>query len=363
MKGFSKKVAPSLLCLALLCGKPSSVLGQGPQYITPPLPETIKPSYKSKILEDEISTTPEEHVVRCSVRIGPASKNYRMFLNSCEVYFYSGVEPHTGGHKHDNEHDNPEKPGETLSKYLPLPRPNVDEVQYPSSHPDPKLRLIGTYNAPPGLAFKIEASIVGQTEGFVLCNGFPEEGLTNCSSHEWDVKYSNPNLSNFRGKLEENDGKDNDTMVAIGYQVPPGDPPHPHPHNHYGTSTFNKVLEKIAQQYYDEFSCYEEAEDGTHLGYQPIGVNDMSLPYGGVFDVNQNWKTPHSSPGHHKGLAADIRVKDPKKFPATKKNSVIYKKVVIDRFIQICKDNGMTYVDRYEKYIGTANEHIHIEIR
>lgn len=350
MKGFSEKLSFPLLCLALLCGEPSSIWGQISEF-SPRLPTTIKPSYKSKKLPDEIFET-EKGNAQCWLKI----RGGEIFKHNCEMYFYSGVEQRTGGHNHDN----PEKPGETLSEYVFLPLPN-DNVQYPLSHPDPKLRAIATYSGWPGFPFKIKASIVGQTEGFTACNGFPEDDLANCSAHEWDVKW--PKLENFRGKLKENDGKPNDTMVAIGYQVPPGDPPHPHPNNHYATSEFNKALEKIAQQYYDEFSCYEDAEDGTHLGYQPIGVNDMSLPYGGVFDVYQNWKTPHSSPGHHKGLAADIRVKDPKKFPDIKNNSVIYKQDVIDRFIEICDDNEMTYIDRYEKYIGTANEHIHIEIR
>lgn len=338
----------SLFFLALLCGRPSSILGQAESSdISPPLPTTIRPSYKSTILEDDISTT-GEHFAKCWLRV---SRLRRSFMNTCAVYFYSGVEPHTGGHKHAN----PEKPGETMSKWVPRPRDDIDTVEYPSSsNQDPKFRMKATYNGWPGFAFKVEASIVGQEEALTACNGFPGPLLRNCSAHTLHVKH--PNLSNFRATLDKDNGQDHDTMVATGSKAP-------HKKNHYGTSTFNRVLKRIAQQYYDEFSCYEKAADGSHLGYQPIGVNDMSLPYGGVFDINQNWKTPHSSPGHHKGLAADIRLRDPKKFPGTKNNSVIYSKQVIDRFLEICADHRMNFVRRWPEYIGTENEHIHVEQR
>lgn len=352
MKLLFLRLILSLLFLALLCGRPSSILGQGPQEasdISRPLPTTIPPSYKSTILEDEISTT-GEYFARCWLRV---SRFRRSFMNTCLVYFYSGVEPHTGGHKHDNS----EKPGETMSKWVPLPRDNIDIVEYPSSfNQDPKLRMKATYSGWPGFAFKVEASIVGQEEGLTACNGFPGPLRRNCSAHTLHVKH--PNLSNFRATLDKDDGQDHDTMVATGSKAP-------HEKNHFGTSTFNRVLQDTAQKYHDEFYCYEKAADGSHLGYQPIGVNDMSLPYGGVFDINQNWKTPHSSPGHHKGLAADIRYRNPKKFPDSSANSIIYRTDIRERFVEIFRglaaDHGTPVV--LHEFKKQAKEHLHIEIR
>lgn len=365
MNSLFSRLILSLLFLAVLCGRPSSILGQkefDESSISPLLPETMKPSYKSAKLGNEISRTPpgenEYHYAKCFAKVGER----KLFLQTCAVYFYSGVEKNTGGH----EHKNPAKPGETMTKYVPHTR-GRDTVEYPdSSNKDKNFRMRGTYHPKPvkpgeeqGFAFKVEASIVGQQEDLWACNGFPETGLPNCQNHTLYVKYrdGDKDLSNFRGALDKDHGKDHDTMVAIGFEDTH------HPDNHYGTATFNQKLESIAKKYYDEFHCYKKAEDGSHLGYQAIGVNDMSLQYGGLFDVYNNWKTPHSSPGHAKGLAADIRVKDPKKFPKTK-NSVIYDPVVINRFLEICtKDHKMNFVRRWPEYIGKENEHIHVEKR
>jgi murein endopeptidase len=42
---------------------------------------------------------------------------------------------------------------------------------------------------------------------------------------------------------------------------------------------------------------------------QLLFINDMSLPYGGLFDVNGDWKTPHKT--HRIGKSADIRTELP----------------------------------------------------
>ena len=34
-------------------------------------------------------------------------------------------------------------------------------------------------------------------------------------------------------------------------------------------------------------------------------MNDMSLPFGGTFDIGQNWQPPHSE--HSRGKAVDVR--------------------------------------------------------
>jgi hypothetical protein len=49
-----------------------------------------------------------------------------------------------------------------------------------------------------------------------------------------------------------------------------------------------------------------EISDSLHaLSGNVLGINDESLPLGGLFDINANWATPHCS--HRRGIDADIR--------------------------------------------------------
>ena len=42
-----------------------------------------------------------------------------------------------------------------------------------------------------------------------------------------------------------------------------------------------------------------------HPSQGKIAVNDMALPFGGIFDINQNWGPLHSQ--HSRGKAVDVR--------------------------------------------------------
>lgn len=42
----------------------------------------------------------------------------------------------------------------------------------------------------------------------------------------------------------------------------------------------------------------------AHPGVQRICTNDMALPFGGKFDINRTWTSPHSQ--HDRGTAADV---------------------------------------------------------
>lgn len=66
-----------------------------------------------------------------------------------------------------------------------------------------------------------------------------------------------------------------------------------HPDNHYGTKKLIDTLTELSNQYALNFPAAE-----------PLHINDMSLPWGGIFDVGYNWKSPHS--GHTIGADADI---------------------------------------------------------
>lgn len=63
-----------------------------------------------------------------------------------------------------------------------------------------------------------------------------------------------------------------------------------------------------------------------HPGQGKICTNDMALPFGGKFDINKTWATPHTS--HDRGTAADI---------AATANQCLQQYVVdVAEFIQKC---------------------------
>jgi hypothetical protein len=62
-------------------------------------------------------------------------------------------------------------------------------------------------------------------------------------------------------------------------------------HNHYGTSEVGNGALAIAKTIFKEFG-------------KKISINDMSLPWGGLFDINGDWLTPHTS--HRRGMSVDI---------------------------------------------------------
>ena len=64
-----------------------------------------------------------------------------------------------------------------------------------------------------------------------------------------------------------------------------------HPTTDWGDWQFLYELKKMAKLWYEKFG-------------RPLVINDISLPYGGLLDVNINWKRPHGS--HRKGISADI---------------------------------------------------------
>lgn len=67
-----------------------------------------------------------------------------------------------------------------------------------------------------------------------------------------------------------------------------------HPENHYGTASLIASLRGLAQ-------AYAIAFPGHRLGY-----NDMSLQFGGLFDIGAGWSPPHRS--HRLGTDVDLRL-------------------------------------------------------
>jgi hypothetical protein len=69
-----------------------------------------------------------------------------------------------------------------------------------------------------------------------------------------------------------------------------------HPDHHYGTTKFLDALKAIAKDFAD-----------SSQGATPLGYNDISLRWGGVFDVStgSEWHPPHC--GHRMGDNCDMR--------------------------------------------------------
>lgn len=66
-----------------------------------------------------------------------------------------------------------------------------------------------------------------------------------------------------------------------------------HNENHYGTQGLIDVIRNIAKEYMEAFPSDDV-----------LDIYDMSLPYGGIIDINQDWKRPFY--GHATGIDADI---------------------------------------------------------
>ncbi len=64
-----------------------------------------------------------------------------------------------------------------------------------------------------------------------------------------------------------------------------------HRKNHFGTETLIAKVRTLANAVY---------QDSAYV----LRINDISLPWGGVFDIENNWSTPHSR--HRVGINVDI---------------------------------------------------------
>ena len=67
-----------------------------------------------------------------------------------------------------------------------------------------------------------------------------------------------------------------------------------HPYNHFGTKKLINTIIEIANEYKSYFP-----------NSKSLYINDISLPWGGLFDINSDWKSPHVL--HRCGNQVDIR--------------------------------------------------------
>ena len=218
-------------------------------------------------------------------------------IPNCSVSLSNGFDVNTGGHNHNNG-----------------TRPTSAYGSLSSTG--------GSTGSNGHLPFTFTASRVGGWEWIKVC----VDDTDNCSTDLVRIRYSN--ISSYSG---------HSTNAFIGSTTT-------HPSNHHGTLSFRNAVSSVTQQYHNEFSCYST--------YQRVGVNDMALVFGGVFDLypdGPQWVPGHKT--HDRGKAADFRAKP------NRNNSIIYETPIIDRFRQICRDNGLPYAEREDA--GEDNEHVH----
>src|SRR6266404_4616970 len=78
--------------------------------------------------------------------------------------------------------------------------------------------------------------------------------------------------------------------------------------------------------YYSTYTYF-----ANHSGVTQICTNDMALPFGGKFDIQQTWASPHAS--HDRGTAADVAGPGSGQCPAANQ-------VIVADFLAACVANG-----------------------
>jgi len=131
--------------------------------------------------------------------------------------------------------------------------------------------------------------------------------------------------------------------------------------NHYATQVFRDSLFSLADAWADSVQS-DSAQDNRQ---KPLNINDISLPNGGLFDINGNWRISHR---HHRvGTDADIRTT--RKFPLSisERNAVLLSEVIVNGvnlghrnlvFEQFCIDKRLSTGGR--THGRGANEHYHV---
>ncbi len=111
-----------------------------------------------------------------------------------------------------------------------------------------------------------------------------------------------------------------------------------HPDNHYGATYTVETVGIIAMEYF--------RRTGTTLG-----INDMSLEWGGLLDIDGNWTTPHIT--HRKGTSADIdrHVYNPRTGENVLMNCESDRRFreIVNRYYSrlVCESGGRKHIDFY----------------
>lgn len=123
-----------------------------------------------------------------------------------------------------------------------------------------------------------------------------------------------------------------------------------HPNNHWGYQSTYDAIWSITNSYAAAYS--------RSGGYQLVGVNDVAIDFGGVFDICASgtctqgylpWRSPHTRDDY--GKAVDFRANGGA-------NSIV--PAAYDEFIGWCRAYGLGSLAFLEAP-GTSNQHIHCD--
>jgi len=210
------------------------------------------------------------------------------FVPNCTPSIINGYYVGTGGHGHDD-------PGHPFGAITDNGQPNGNSITYQIAFSATRVGQLEWIDACADTCFT--------TDVYVWFQGFGELGATG-------------------------------NLALVGMT-------NTHPINHFGEVGTIAAVNNIANQYAANYS--------GAAGYQVVGVNDIALPGGGVFDLNSNWNSPHIR--HDYGRAVDFRAN-------ANPNSVLPE--AYDTFVQYCRDAGLSSLAFLEQP-GTANQHIHCD--
>lgn len=115
--------------------------------------------------------------------------------------------------------------------------------------------------------------------------------------------------------------------------------------NHYAAQLVRDSLPLVANKWVDS------------LGQDALMINDISLPYGGLFDVSGHWRPEHSE--HREGLDVDIRTAIPGVRNGVKVRNAQGNWTGNLKFEKPSKDFGVKKSDGHKK--GTFQEHYHLD--
>jgi hypothetical protein len=140
----------------------------------------------------------------------------------------------------------------------------------------------------------VDSFVASQISGDFLITASLVSDTTVKDTVNLEVKV--PRLVNFRNLivLEE--------KPFVFFQTPKGESNHPSPNNTWCTAQMGDSLYLGILDFYE----WSRTKKGGGTAIQ-TSINDMSLPFGGLFDIEGDWKTDHPSHSFHRvGLSVDI---------------------------------------------------------
>jgi probable HAF family extracellular repeat protein len=137
------------------------------------------------------------------------------------------------------------------------------------------------------------------------------------------VTYRSPIIAGEIRLVARSDGA-RDGLATLNVRVPglvalvPGSnvdtirPTNGHPSSNWGTQEFVQAITALADSLAVRADFYRLHSDSLPTGSrvpQVLNVNDMSLVWGGKFDLNEQWTNAGSHAEHRRGLNADVDVR------------------------------------------------------